>query len=425
MYYILNETDQIIAADDHLLGLCAVNNINELSSKLAVGELQFDLSETSLSILIDNSDKIFSISKTSLSSMLGHLTLVELAAEENDLSGLALDELREDLTPLDLDSDFISIRSDVEEEKDTVQDDLFDDLFADVKEEVSEELSEVVATAETFDLDLSEESDLFETAYDTDDNAEILIDIESISQEIGISQEDYNLFLDEYIDAAISLEEDLQSDEAEKRSNAIGTLSHLGEVLRLPVIGGVIADISSASAETQTEMIASFYSTLSRLTTQKSDQEDSSMEILDSVTVTEEPEAAAAVTPEPVVNENSFGTIDLDDVKPIHFDFQLEEAANDLSLPVELIEEFVHDFIDQAQIETKKMLESYEKGDLDAIQKIGHLLKGASSNLRINPLSDTLYQIQFCEDSSQLEDFIKDYWGHFLSFEIQINALSR
>ena len=71
------------------------------------------------------------------------------------------------------------------------------------------------------------------------------------------------------------------------------------------------------------------------------------------------------------------------------------------------------------------MLEAYEKGDLDAIQKIGHLLKGASSNLRINALSDTLYQIQFCEDPSNLEAYIKEYWGHFLSFEIQINALAK
>lgn len=443
MYYILNETDQIIAADDHLLGLCAVNNINELSSRLAVGELQFDLSETSLSILIDNSDKMFSISKTSLSSMLGHLTLVELAAEEDEgLSEPVLDEIVEDLTPLDLDSDLISIKSDVDEEKEQemVQDEFFDDLFADVKEtdiqetDIKEEVSEIAETAGTFDLDLAEE-DLFGTAQTTDDNAEILIDIENISQEIGISPEDYDLFLDEYIDAAIDLEEDLQSDEAEKRSNAIGTLSHLGEVLRLPVIGEVIAAIAPASEETQKEMIASFYSTLSRLTTQKSEQEESpeeespyeesSMEILDSVTVTEEPEPVAAAIPEPAVNENSFGTIDLSNIKPIHFDFQLEEAANDLSLPVELIEEFVNDFIDQAHIETEKMLEAYEKGDLDAIQKLGHLLKGASSNLRINPLSDTLYQIQFCEDSSQLEDLIKDYWGHFLSFEIQINALSR
>jgi hypothetical protein len=96
-----------------------------------------------------------------------------------------------------------------------------------------------------------------------------------------------------------------------------------------------------------------------------------------------------------------------------------------LSLPVDLIEEFVHDFIEQAHIETQKMLKAYEKGDLDTIHKIGHLLKGTSSNLRINALSDTLYKIQFCEDINSLEHSIKDYWGHFLSFEIQINALAK
>ncbi|OYY55017.1 MAG: hypothetical protein B7Y52_06355 [Sulfurovum sp. 28-43-6] len=115
----------------------------------------------------------------------------------------------------------------------------------------------------------------------------------------------------------------------------------------------------------------------------------------------------------------------MEGIKPIHFDFRLEEAANDLSLPVDLIEEFVHDFIEQAHVETQNMLKAYEKGDLDAIQKIGHLLKGASSNLRINALSDTLFRIQFCDDSSLLESYIKDYWGHFLSFEIQINALAK
>lgn len=438
MYYILNETNQIIAADDHLLGLCAVSNINELSSILALGDITFDLSETSLSIHIDNSDNMFSISKTSLSSMLGHLTLVELASEEeNDLAELPIDDAIEELTPeelapLDLGSDLISILSDSDEDKDTVQDEmsietalsLTDDDFMGIKEEVSE----VLETAETFDLDLSSQDDLFGAE---EDNAEIPIDIETISQQIGISQEDYNLFLNEYIDAAINLEEDLQCDEAEKRSNAIETLSHLGEVLRLPVIGEVIENIASASADTQKTMIASFYGTLSRLTTQTSSQEEApqeevSMELLDTVTLTEEPELFVDDTAsEPVVNENSFGTINLDDVKPIHFDFQLEEAANDLSLPVELIEEFVNDFIDQGRIETKKMLEAYEEGDLDAIQKIGHLLKGTSSNLRINALSDTLYKIQFCEDSSTLEALIKDYWGHFLSFEIQINAISR
>lgn len=440
MYYILNETDQIIAADDHLLGLCAVSNINELSSALAVGDIQFDLSETNISIRIDNSDQMFSISRTSLSSMLGHLTLVELSEEENALAELPLDDTIEDLAPLDLDSDLISVGSEIDEVSDEMS---LEDAFSLEDDDLMvgrEETSEVVETPKTFDFDLSEQDDLFGTAEDTDDNAEILIDIETISQEIGISPEDYNLFLDDYIDAAINLEEDLQSDEAEKRSNAIETLSHLGEVLRLPVIGNVIANIASASADTQKTMIASFYSTLARLTTQASSQEEAPqkevqkeapqeevfMELLDTVTVTEEPEISLDDTaPKAAVKEKSFGTINLDDVTPIHFDFQLEEAANDLSLPVELIEEFVNDFIEQGHIETKKMLEAYEKGDLDAIQKIGHLLKGTSSNLRINALSDTLYQIQFCEDSSNLEALIKDYWGHFLSFEIQINAISR
>jgi hypothetical protein len=115
---------------------------------------------------------------------------------------------------------------------------------------------------------------------------------------------------------------------------------------------------------------------------------------------------------------------DLDEVKPIHFDFRLEEAADELSLPVELIEEFVNDFLVQAREETVNILTAYREGNLDRIQKIGHLLKGASSNLRINPLADTLYEIQFCEDPSQLEGLIKNYWAHFVSFEKQIKMTS-
>jgi len=131
-----------------------------------------------------------------------------------------------------------------------------------------------------------------------------------------------------------------------------------------------------------------------------------------------------APEPEPEEEREGFGTIDLEGIKSIHFDFQMEQAASDLSLPVELIEEFVGDFIEQAHEETLKMLEAYERGDLDTIQKIGHLLKGTSSNLRIDPLAETLYEIQFCEDSSRLEGLIKNYWAHFLSLEAQVNLIS-
>lgn len=441
MYYILNETNQIIAADDNLLELCGLSHIDELSLKIALGDTKFDLmSEKNLIITTDNSDQAFSVSKTPLSSMLGHLTLVEIRVseektEENDLSLLMLDDTLESFSPLDLDSDFISIKSDldtVSEVVETVEDDneLFDFTLED-EAEISitgGDDSLDILTEDTDMLDLGlfiKEDEILKEEPLGDNHAEISIDIEKISQQIGVSREDYDTFLNEYIDTALGLEEDLQSTDEGKRSNAIGTLSHLSDVLQLPVIGNIIAKIEKASTDKKREAVESFYAALSRITTaqtseeESKEEEESKFDLFHSEEIQEEEKPAAAV------NEKSFGTISLEGIKPIHFDFQLEQAANDLSLPVELIEEFVHDFIEQAHIETEKMLQAYEKGDLDTIQKIGHLLKGTSSNLRINALSDTLYKIQFCEDSSNLEHYIKDYWGHFLSFEIQINALAK
>ena len=50
MYYILNETNQIIAADDNLLELCGLTHIDELSLKIALGDTKFDLSEENIII---------------------------------------------------------------------------------------------------------------------------------------------------------------------------------------------------------------------------------------------------------------------------------------------------------------------------------------------------------------------------------------
>ncbi len=419
MYYLLNQTNQIIAADAHLLTLCGVSHIDELSSQIIRGDTVFDLTEEKLII---NNDISYVIAKTSLSSMLGDLTLVTLKLEDTAEESTELADISEENFLHDISLDDGAEEEQEEEEKEIASIDLDSELaFIKPDEETKAD-----------DDFLMPDTDLPSTPEDTE---EILIDIETISQNMGISKEDYNTFVDEYIDTALGLESDLQSDNDENRNNAIATLSHLGDVLRLPIIDGIIEKLSHAPKESQKELITSFYATLSRLTTIASEtsekvepevkEEETHFELFDMPS--EEPvvEVEQEVKKKANANANSFGTISLEGIKPIHFDFQLEEAANDLSLPVELIEEFVNDFIEQGHIETKKMLEAYEEGDLDAIQKIGHLLKGASSNLRINALSDTLYKIQFCEDPSELEAFIKEYWGHFLSFEIQINALAK
>lgn len=440
MYYILNETNQIIAADTDLLELCGLTHIDELTLSIALGKTKFDLiSKENLVITADDNDKTYPISKISLSSMLGHLTLIDIKISEekseDTLSLFKIDELEdteESIIYPDLDAELLSIKPDIREINLTTEPADDDNALFDLdfhKEETVESIEDTLHIltddTDTYDLDFSikEEETKEEESHKAepiiDDSAEILIDVEKVSQQIGVSEEDYDTFLNEYIDTALELEKDLQSSDTEKRSNAIGTLSHLSDLLQLPVMSNTIAKIDSAAEEKRGEIIESFYSALSRITTSQTSQtfeEEPKIELFDT---------AEEVKPAAEINKNSFGVISLEGIKPIHFDFRLEEAANDLSLPVDLIEEFVHDFIEQAHIETEKMLKAYEKGDLDAIQKIGHLLKGASSNLRINALSDTLYKIQFCEDSSNLEHYIKDYWGHFLSFEIQINALAK
>jgi len=487
MYYILNETNQIIAADDSLLTLCGVTHINELFSSIAKGDTTFDFaSDVNVTIKLAENEESYTISKTSLSSLLGTLTLVNLSVEEAEEKILPTPDIKTDITEegsdlidsiihednveddeaLDLDKiveeeaeeeitfgDHLTLDDDttmllkedvsaeITENKPLAEDDLLDTsaLFDLLPDEANEEKTINTVETEEAPLALGLDDDLFlDTEKDEETAEEIHINIKEISQKIGISTDDYNGFLNEFIDTALGLEKDLQSNDEETQSSAIGTLSHLSDVLHLPVIGDILTKIADAKSEEQREVIESFYATLSRITTSAPDTEtlnephldtDLDIGIKEETPLVEEEKLElfdeAEVTPRKSLSSESFGTISLEGIKPKHFDFQLEKAANDLSLPVELIEEFVHDFIDQAHIETKKMLEAYEEGDLDTIQKIGHLLKGASSNLRINALSDTLYKIQFCEDSSNLETLIKDYWAHFLSFENQINVISK
>ena len=499
MYYILNETNQLIAADEAMLSLCGVAHIDELSLKIAKDDIKLHLTgEGDIIIQTEEDEKTFPITETSLSSLLGYLHLIDISTseEENDEVSIATPTIEDDASTELIDS----IIHDEEEESHGVEDSLeieeplkiseeevtpllseteneeeitfgdhltIDDDIMELKDVESEEeapllLTEESETSELFellegneqndtafeeipknlvseeapmDLGLSDEKEIPLQSEEAE-VAEIHINIDEISQKIGISSDDYQNFLNEFIDTALGLEKDLQSSNDEERSEATTTLSHLAEVLHLPLIGDIITDITNADETNQRHLIESFYGTLSRITTTQSteeaapvvedaaEKEEETLELFDEPESTEELMSQEEVAPRKTSSGSSFGTISLEGIKPKHFDFQLEEAANDLSLPVELIEEFVHDFIDQAHHETKKMLQAYEDGDLDAIQKIGHLLKGASSNLRINPLSDTLYKIQFCEDPSQLEMLIKDYWAHFLSFENQINVIS-
>ena len=300
--------------------------------------------------------------------------------------------------------------------------------------EEEKEIAPVEDTAvSTIDQTEGEKEEMLVENALSDKNTEltpILINVEEVSRTIGISAEDYTSFLNEFIDESIGLEKDLQSIDLQKQSDAIHTLKQLSSVLHLAEIADAIHKIEESTSEEKVGQIEILYNTLARLTTHSTESDfvapDTSVE--KEISVEEPLISIEEEDTEEELPEGSFGLLtikELDEVKPIHFDFRLEEAAEELSLPVELIEEFVNDFLVQAREETVNMLAAYKEGNLDRVQKIGHLLKGASSNLRINPLADTLYEIQFCEDPSQLGNLIKNYWAHFISFETQMKLTSK
>ena len=441
MYYLTNERNQIIAADDKLLTTLNIENIEDLSKKIALEEISFVVSPNgNMNIDVLNETFVYTTSASVLSSFLGDIHLITLTLIEEELTHTNnIDELAvaiEHETPSD------ELISSIEE----VDDELLDLTIPKVPDEaideinLEEELDEPKVSSEetevSFLLDDSISIDtitfptndeLLDTQIlDTDeDTLPIIIYVDEVSQNIGISTDDYSNFFNEYMDTAISLKEDLRSEDKQKYTSATTTLAHLADVLELPKINGIISELHLSSFPEKEKHIASLYSVLTRLTVKNKNITTQNIDTNKNVPLFTTEILSDENTQIKVSNEEkSFGTVSLEEVKPIYFNFKLEEAANDLSLPVELIEEFVHDFIEQAHIETEKMLSAYKKGDLDTIQKIGHMLKGASSNLRIAGLSDALYQIQFCEDSNNLEGFIKQYWGKFLSFEQQINVLS-
>ena len=426
MYYIQNENREIIAADEEVLKLCEVATIDELSLNIKEKNIFIHVAiNGNLTIETEKKEITSTASTLSLNGLSGLLSLVHVSKDELQTKNISHTHENIDFDDNTSLIDSIIYNEEGSEESlfsktDVEENNMFNNFSeqsTDTTSPKDEEIFDLFGEDKKDDNVTPEPLKSNEFNYDA---PEISINVSQNSQKIGISEDDYQKFLDEFIDTALALEKNLQSSDEEERFEATNTLHHLAQMLHLFTIDDIVADIKNANETNQRPIIESFYETLSRITTtQNKEQENENPFPAPNITenFTNQKENT---TPKKISIGSSFGSINLDGVQEKYFDFQPENAARELSLPVELIEEFIQDFIEQARSETKKMLQAYEDGDLDAIRKIGHLLKGTSSNLRITNLSDTLYKIQFCEDSSKLEMLIKDYWAHFLSFESQI-----
>ncbi len=290
----------------------------------------------------------------------------------------------------------------------------------------------------------------------------IYLDVNKISKEIGLSVEDYKLYLDSFIDQSIIDEKRL----LEGNDKVVKNLANLALTLKIPHINIILLKIQKLPHRERVHLIDEYYTKLALLTLER--PENYKEEIVDDIF---EPDNNETERKEEVlssrfsellqnvesekknekVKEEEFKLdelpdeiflekkknkkeiksnsevkeISLDNIKPLPISYNPQTAADELNLPVVLIEEFVDDFIEQAHHDKDHLLASYYQKDMDNIHELGHKLKGAASNLRINELSDILEEIQFCTEHEKLEGLLKEYWGHFLSLEDYMQQLKR
>ncbi len=92
------------------------------------------------------------------------------------------------------------------------------------------------------------------------------------------------------------------------------------------------------------------------------------------------------------------------------YKFDPNVAAHELGLPVDLIQEFIGDFIQQAYEFKDELFEAVLKGDISNIKILSHKLKGVAANLRIEDAFETLSIINTSNDTIEIEANLKYFF---------------
>ena len=84
------------------------------------------------------------------------------------------------------------------------------------------------------------------------------------------------------------------------------------------------------------------------------------------------------------------------------YQYDPQIAADELGLPVDLIEEFIGDFIDQAHEFHDDLYASVNANDFDNVQILSHKLKGVAANLRVEDAFDVLSVVNVSKDTEEI-----------------------
>lgn len=107
---------------------------------------------------------------------------------------------------------------------------------------------------------------------------------------------------------------------------------------------------------------------------------------------TQSPIQASKPLATPATNE------DLEKVFHSTYVYNPQIASDKLGLPLDLIEEFIEDFINQAKEFKPNLYSALDEGDIDNVKILSHKLKGVAANLRIEDALEVLTTINTSSD---------------------------
>ncbi|MEA3371042.1 MAG: Hpt domain-containing protein [Campylobacterota bacterium] len=92
------------------------------------------------------------------------------------------------------------------------------------------------------------------------------------------------------------------------------------------------------------------------------------------------------------------------------YNYDPQVASDELGLPIDLIEEFIEDFIAQAHEFKDDLFNSLHDDDLENVKVLSHKLKGVAANLRIEDAFNTLSIINTSSDITEVESHLNIFY---------------
>ena len=113
---------------------------------------------------------------------------------------------------------------------------------------------------------------------------------------------------------------------------------------------------------------------------------------------------------EEVDKETETVQVEEDDGFDYSYNYDPQVASDELGLPIDLIEEFIQDFIAQAKEFKDELYTSLDDGDTDNVKILSHKLKGVAANLRIEDAFNTLSIINTSSDISEVGKYLNIFY---------------